>query len=309
MDKKQYKELGEKINQLWTEKRVEEAIALCHDGIRQFPEKAASFQLDLAFLYLGIDKLEQSMEVLHKALEQDIWFPRQYFRKLEEDSVFQKLVEQWDRLAERDRSNTKPLYRVYTPKQYDSSRKYPLFIAIHGWGEDLDMFEDYWISDVIRQQYILVLPQSSQRIGSFQYCWDDSDKTHKELREMYDEVSTQYSIDTENIILGGFSQGATIAIDLALNDAYIPAKGFIALNPDKPEMFEESQIQQAKQSNIKGYIITGDKDQSYEQQKAMMEVFQKLGFECRIDVIENWGHWFPKDLEQRIDKGIEHICE
>ncbi|MBZ9688786.1 hypothetical protein G9F72_020915 [Clostridium estertheticum] len=41
-------------------------------------------------------------------------------------------------------------------------------------------------------------------------------------------MSKQYSIDDENIIIGGFSGGAIGTIDIALSDI-IPIKGAIAL--------------------------------------------------------------------------------
>lgn len=307
MDKRAYKEFEQELTQLSVKGLTEQAIDLLEKSLNKFPEKSASMNLDLAFLYLSTGNMGKSLEILNKALEKGIWYPKLYFSGYEKNEQFKKLFLEWDKIYKAEAKNSKPYWRVYTPEDYDGSRAYPLFVAIHGWGEDVDMFEDYWRSDAISREYILVLPQSSQKVGYFNYCWDDRDKAQKELEEMYKQVVDNYNVDISNIIAGGFSQGATLAIDLALNCGYMKLKGFVSLNPNKPEHFDSLSIEAAKAKGIKGYIITGDQDPGYQQQKDMMEAFKSIGFNCEIDVIEGWGHWFPDALGERIDKAIGYI--
>lgn len=92
-------------------------------------------------------------------------------------------------------------------------------------------------------------------------------------------IETTYKIDKDNIVVGGFSQGGDLSIDLALNQDNIPLKGFIALNPDKPEKFNDESIKVAAQKNTKGLIITGDKDSCYNAQKAMKQKFDEIGLQ------------------------------
>lgn len=307
MDSKAFKELEKQLTLLWGEGKKQEAIGLLEESLGQYPEKTASMNLDLAFFYLAVDKIDKCLEILSRSLEMGIWFPKIFFKKYQDDERFKGIFEEWDKIAEIEQRKAKPYWRIYTPKNYDSSRKYPLFVAIHGWGEDVDMFESYWQSDTLSEQYILALPQSSQIMGTSKYIWNDNEKTHAELASMYSHLLSNYSVDQENILVGGFSQGATVAIDLSLNYSYMPVKGFVALNPDKPAEFSDSKVQEARDKGIRGYIITGDKDQSYQQQNEMMDIFRQKSFGCEIDVIENWGHWFPEDLDKRIDKAIKYI--
>ncbi|MDF2531083.1 MAG: hypothetical protein K0Q65_664 [Clostridia bacterium] len=307
MYNKDFMEIDKSVTVLWGEGKLKEAIELLEKSIEQYPENAASMNLDLALCYLGTGNIEKCLEILNKALEKGIWYPKVYFDKYKENEQFKEIFEQWDRISEADIRNAKPYWKICTPAGYMSGRRYPLFVAIHGWGEDVDMFESYWHSYKLSEIYILALPQSSQIMGTSKYAWNDNEKSHKELALMYQQILSNYSVDTDTILVGGFSQGATLAIDLTFNQEYMPVKGFVALNPDTPKEFLEEKIIAAKDKGIKGYIITGDKDQSYQQQKDMMDAFHRLGFRCQMDVIEGWGHWFPEDLSERIDKTIGYI--
>lgn len=43
------------------------------------------------------------------------------------------------------------------------------------------------------------------------------------------------------------------------------------------------------------------------QQREMEEMFRKVNFEHRFFVTPNIGHWFPDDLNVKIDESIDHI--
>ncbi|MDF2890001.1 MAG: hypothetical protein K0R80_368 [Clostridia bacterium] len=307
MHNKDFMQLDKRLTILWGEGKLKEAIMLLEESIGQYPENTASMNLDLAFFYLGVDNIEKCLEILNKAIEEGIWYPKAYFTKHKDDERFKRIFEKWDKISEEDIRNSKPYWKICTPAAYTKENKYPLFVAIHGWGEDVDMFESYWQSLKLSEQYLLAMPQSSQIMGTSKYAWNDNEKSHKELASMYQHILGNYNVDTNAIIVGGFSQGATLAIDLTFNCTYMPIKGFIALNPDKPTELSEDNITSAKEKGIKGHIITGDKDQSYGQQRDMMDTFHRLGFSCQMDVIEGWGHWFPEDLSQRIDKALDDI--
>jgi dipeptidyl aminopeptidase/acylaminoacyl peptidase len=42
-------------------------------------------------------------------------------------------------------------------------------------------------------------------------------------------------------------------------------------------------------------------------QKKMVEVLKAAGFPYRFVVTPNIGHWFPQDLDKKIDDAISHI--
>ncbi len=146
-------------------------------------------------------------------------------------------------------------------------------------------------------------------MGSKNFGWDDTDLALKEISSIYEKVIKDYNIDTDNVIVGGFSQGGTLAIEIALNKQHIPTKGFISLCPVKPQSFSLEAVKAAKAKAIKGCIITGDQDGSLNDQKQMVEDFNKAEFSYKFDINEGLGHWFPEDLSAKLDRYIDFILK
>ncbi len=302
-----YEELEAQVNLLSSERKYAEAAALLETAAVEFPQHIGSINLDLAFLHMQLGSVDKGAQRIKEALDMGIWYPKQFFKPYLKSKEFEEIIPAWDRLETEGTSKGAPEWQIVLPNNYDESRAYPLFVAIHGWGEDLKLFSKFWSSPLIREQYILAMPQSSQVMGSFHYCWNDSEKTHAEIKRLYEHVCDTYKVDEARTIVGGFSQGATVALDIALNYAYMPLKGIIALNPSKPELFNEQVLLRAKQNNIRLCIITGDKDGDYQEQLEMKAEFERLKMHYLMSIKENWGHWFPSDLGERIDISIEFI--
>lgn len=309
MNKKSFEIVEKEYNDLWYQEKYNAAALVIENALSDYPEKINEMYLDLAALYLKVGKSEKTLEILDLQLDKGIWYPKEYFGEVWEKDEFKELVQKWNKISEKAKVNSKAEYIIRTPKNYTPNKEYPLFAAVHGWGEDIKMFGEFWNSPKLEEEYIVVMPQSSQMLGYKNYGWDNNELAHKEIKEVFDRVVKEYSIDTKNIVIGGFSQGATMSIDIALNHEYISARGFIALNPDKPKGFRKENIIKAKKNEKKGFIITGDKDTCYDEQKEIMETFKELDFQCEISVKENFGHWFPEDLPEKIDYALDLILK
>ena len=60
--------------------------------------------------------------------------------------------------------------------------------------------------------------------------WTDIEKGSRELKEHYESILEKHNIDTENIIIGGFSAVGRIVLYSILEDT-IQVKGFLLVAP------------------------------------------------------------------------------
>jgi predicted esterase len=134
----------------------------------------------------------------------------------------------------------------------------------------------------------------------------DLEISKKEIINAYKTINEKYPVDGKHIIIGGFSAGGVAALEVMLSHS-IPVTGFVVLCPAKPGNFNKENIMAAKGRGIGGTIITTEMDPRLTVQKEMAEVLKAAGFPYRFVVTPNIGHWFPKDLDAKIDAAISHI--
>ena len=312
MNFKSYEEVDAEVTRLYSDGNFKEAIALLETVIDKYPDNLYTITWDLAVLnsMSTPQQKEKSMDILEYGYERGLFYSlnpeSRLWESFKESTRFQELVAKNKIRKEQAQAKAKATYEVYLPENYSKEKSYPLHIAIHGWGEDVPFYRKFWRSNRLNKEYIALFVQSSRVTSSAGFCWDDIDLARKEIKAAYDQVIAQYSIDHSNITVGGFSQGGMMAIDFGLN-GLIPLKGFIALCPDKPSIFSKEGVESMKEENIKGIILTGEKDGALPQQKEMVALFEEINFSHQFIINENLGHWFPENLPEQLDEALDYI--
>lgn len=111
--------------------------------------------------------------------------------------------------------------RIYTPENYDSNKKYPLIVELHGNGcigtennSQIINSDDIILSENLtsnKEDCIIVVPQ-------YPFFVDDSDKRISFNKQVYslieNELIENYSIDTNRIYIAGFSMGGENVLSL-----------------------------------------------------------------------------------------------
>lgn len=96
--------------------------------------------------------------------------------------------------------NTLQPYTVKVPEGYDKNTKYPLLIMLHGSGsDDRDMLSGTPLSE---NNFIEIAPFGRGTSNCF-----TTDSAQIDIKEAIDDVIKNYSIDTNKIIIAGFSMG------------------------------------------------------------------------------------------------------
>ncbi len=308
----EYKKFYKKFISLYKNKKYLETAKLIEKNFDRFPDKMYKMAFNATIAYIKANKPDNVIRIFNNALKKGMFFSKymlnsRHFVSLKDLDAFKKILilNEQNRLVVQKKS--KVIYEVVLPVNYDKKKKYPLFIALHGGSSNIKRFKPRWTSDLLKAQFITVYVQSSQVItmdGGFE--WGDLKITKKDLMYMYNDIKAKYLIDKKNILIGGFSSGGYGSIFSAFKQIF-PIKGFIALCPVVPENIAVSDMKKMKKIGLSGVIISSDLDPRIKLQKEFTELLKKEGIKNHFIITPNIGHWFPKDLDKKIDQAIKFI--
>jgi predicted peptidase len=212
------------------------------------------------------------------------------------------------RLREEAITKSKTIDESITPQSYNPQEKYPLLIVLHGGGSSIKKEKKHWISERLKNEFVIVFIQSYLYYDMSSYGWLIADeRARNDLRSCFNEIKDRYHIDTNKVIIGGISAGGYTAMDITINNIF-PTNGFIAICPDvTADDFKMNNIKKAKQLGIRGVIISGENDYNINDQKQLLEKFNEVEFHYKFEMVIGMGHEYPKDFEARIDSAIKYF--
>ena len=295
-DEDAYQKIRLQFFDLYKQKKYKEGIRLLEKNVKRFPQKIQTMAWNLAISYGQVKKYKKGIKILKKALAKGYWyniwaFEGGFFKDYRKQKGFQQVVKINLALKDKAQLQAKPQMEVELPVGYSKEKKYPLFIAFHGGGENLEQFKPHWHSPLLKKEFVVAYLQSSQMASMTGFHWQDAAVTSREVAEAYQKIVNKYAINTEEVIVGGFSSGGYASLILTFSTS-IPVKGFVVLCPPMPEELKDEAIEAARQRGVRGTIITTARDKRLPQQ---------------FVVFANVGHWYPKNLDQKIDQAILHL--
>ncbi len=307
-----YQEMRAEVVELYEQEKFSEAAEILEAALGQYPDHLMANCVNLALMKVRLDIFGEAIDALTYGLDHGIWYGKYTFL----DPTWDRMKEHpgWPAIEERVKeakslavASVEPRLEVILPEGFDPTRRYPLFLALHGGGENVDIFMPNWTSPLLREEFIVAFPQSTQLIAMDGYNWtEDMELSLTEIREAYDQVVRDYTVDTEQVIVGGFSSGGVASLEVVLKDA-LPVKGFVVLCPAKPGDLDPAEIEAASRRGIRGTLLTTEMDGRLEQQREMAAIMKERGLPLVLHVFPDIGHWYPADLPDRIDGAIAHI--
>lgn len=307
-----YMEMRAKVVTLYEEQKYEEMAELLEWARDRFPDHLMANSFNLALAYCGLENHEKAMDAFEYALERDVWFGSysmgaDVWAPLRELERFAGIKARNEAMRQEAQKKARPEQVVVTPDGFDEAKAYPLFIALHGGGGNIAEFKDVWTSAKMKSEFITAYLQSSLVVGMDSYSWTENlEVTRREIADAYRKIIKEYRITEDQVIVGGFSSGGVAALDVALSGT-IPMAGFIVLCPAKPESFSEERVAAAKERGLRGTLLTTEMDQRLADQEEMAEILKRVGFPHQFIVTPDIGHWIPEDLDEQIDRAIEHV--
>ena len=308
-----YTDIDQAADELFAAGKREELIALLEGARDTYPGHLYDILSYLSIARLaagdrtgGLDTLEEMADL---GFFCDLSWP--FFDPAREDPRFPVLLEKNDRLKDEARKDARMEYDVILPPGARPDTPCPFFFALHGNGESLDYFKHLWPVDPLTGRgYAVVFVKSSQVLCANASGWtDDYGITRGDLLSCYREIGTQYSIDTEKTLIGGFSGGAIASIEAVMADLF-PLKGFIALCPSLvPDSFSPENAGSAAARGVRGVILKGELEGEMPSEKQIIEILSDAGVPFRFIVNPGTGHAFPRDFPKRLMQAVDYIME
>ncbi|MDA8344107.1 MAG: dienelactone hydrolase family protein [Thermaerobacter sp.] len=193
------------------------------------------------------------------------------------------------------------------PKVTSPTAKLPFLIALHGNGSRAKSELGYW-TPATEKGWLLTLPQSTQVETPNGFSWWDRNWAVREALHHIDEVTSEHPVDSDRMVIGGFSAGAGLAIRLALGGE-LTARGFIAVAPALQTPEEIRSLLKANVPNqLRGYLIVGDRDQRASTlAQTAKSLFGEYGIPCELETHPNMGHSYPHTFHRSLNRALEFI--
>lgn len=311
-DFRDYTATRKHVQNLYTEKQYGEAANVLEWALEEYPDHVMANSYNLALMRVHLKEYEKSAAALQYGIDHGVWYGKySFFQDLWEPlrnlKSFQAVLAVCEEKMKEKQSGSRAETLVVTPEGYSREKKYPLFIALHGGGGNIEEFRKEWTSDKLKKEFIVLFVQSSQAISMDGYNWtEDIKKAQQEIKEAYEKVISEYPVDSGKVVIGGFSSGGVASLTVALENTF-PVAGFIVLCPAKPEAFDRERVEDMKNRGLRGTIMTTEMDGRLDDQIDMADLLEETGFDHHFFVTPNIGHWFPEDMNVRIDQALEHI--
>ena len=306
-----YEKMREKLGILFQEKNYAEAASLLEWAFMRFPDKAYANAYNLGLAYARLGELQKGVDALRKALDKGLFFGTWDFEAAAWApyagfAPFQKVKDA--SAAARAEAEKKAVLRleVVEPEGYDAARAYPLFIALHGGGENLAEFKPRWRSALLQKEFLVAYVQSTQVASMTGFHWEDESRTKAEVAEACRRVAARYKVEAGQILIGGFSSGGFASLVCAFQEA-IPSAGFVALCPPGLKTLRDEDILKATAKGLRGTILTTEFDARVAEQKALVDRLAGQCLDIKFVLEKNAGHWYPDNLSGLIDQAIAHI--
>ncbi len=306
---KEYHEKSRELKVSFEKKDYTASLEIAKEIRERFPEHAASACFDMAYIQALLGDIQDSITTLEEAYDVGGWWPQEEFddfpsiKQLRASPRFGKLLRDIQERCEEARNASVVKWVVRTPPDYDSTRDYPVVVALHWRGSNMKEFEPYWRGGVLRHDVILVVLQSSQVIGHNEYTWHDVGSGLDDLEQCYNMMKQKIAIDSERIFLGGASIGGMLALEATFVQRRFPVKGVIAVIPHRINVSElSSGIEEMGELDIRCCIVTGTEDSSYEPCRDLAGIMKDRGMHHLFIESTGTGHIIPPDFDAMLDE-------
>ena len=217
-------------------KRNDDALALAIQIAERFPEQPAEASYLLACAYNRAGKNELALRTLETALDRGncwhnsllTWSPS--LRPLRYLHRFHAILARSKAIMDNLEAGTRVGVTFFPPNPGQTATAPPLFLPLHGGADIPGEHDGYWAA-AADLGLLVGIALSSQRRSSDTFWWGgppkpfDHERSERDVKTAYNEAVATFDFDVAQVLLGGFSQGAVLAVTLALQNQPFPIQG------------------------------------------------------------------------------------
>ena len=315
-----FPELAEQIQKHFAEGTYAEGLSLASEKITAFPEEYPTINYWRICLAVRLDHFDLANKFLDTTLASGIWFADFLLRQspslagIQGNPEFERLAEISAQMRAADAVDEIPLL-IARPEDAcgPGDTGCPTLVFLHANMDTAQRNLEQW-AHLSAQGWLVAVPQSDQALWTGAYTWANHETTKTQIDAHYQRITSQYSIDTSRLILGGFSMGGEMALTLVLNHDF-PASGFILLGPGGPKMDDLSEwlpfIKKAAGRDLRGVIWMGEDDLTIPQNKVrrLVEHLNAAGITTKLETFPGLGHDYPENFKQVAARAINFILK
>jgi predicted esterase len=279
-----------------------QALSLLDAAPARFPDQVALIYFWRACLLSRLSRLEEAVAELQHGLDEGAYFSEPQLRgdsdlaPLQGRPDFERVAAvAFARYREAMR-NSRSEVVLFQPEPV--AERHPLLVALHGRSGNARLEIEYWRS-LTAQGWFVAAVQSSQIFGGGAFCWDDQTVAERDVTIHVEAILATYPCDPDMMVLTGFSQGAQVALRLALIGK-VTARGTILVAPSIPPAEAEAMIgasDPAMRQALRCFIIAGEQDAALLRIRQLQARLTAANVPCELLGLAGLAHDYPDPFE------------
>lgn len=304
--------LQRQLRQLYGRQAFAEALELVRRQPGMFRQPGLRYHWQMC-LAARADRPDEAIAALGDALDRGYAYPAAAILDDEDLATLQRLpafealarrsIERMTEVEARARAQL-----VVVPPAASPDGRAPLLLGLHGNAQNASIAAADW-APVTDRGWVLGCAQSTQVFTSDAYMWNDLVRGADDVRRLFATLDTHDAIDPGRIVVGGFSMGGGLAVQLAVSGA-IGARGFIVVGPYLPDLEPlRPHLAAAAARGLRGYVVMGLEESSEGQGiiRGLHAFLNEHGIACELEERPGLEHAFPADADRMLDRALAFL--
>ena len=193
---------------------------------------------------------------------------------------------------------------VFPPPKADPARPAPAIVALHGRGDTAAAFARPWRRVAEQLGAVLVVPEGLNPAGGG-YDWGVVEQGSHLVRRAIAKARTEAAIDPSRVVLAGFSNGASQALILGLQEPESFA-GILSI----AGFYDERVAPVPAGRRLPRFaILNGERDAEAANNRRAAAALRAAGAKVRLEIYPGVGHAFPPDHEDELRRAVRFLLE